>query len=147
MPDVPLPVVAAALLAAGVLLPRARPWLLRRRVVRDLARTYPDEARSIRRQLRRRQAWHPARDAITALARAVGPVRALDTPLGRAWRLTRSTGGPRMLSDTSLDRDGWTFVVGVLSPQERHVLAVEVLDDVLTTWRWLPTEPDPAPPR
>ena len=41
-----------------------------------------------------------------------------------------------MLTDTHVDRDGWAFVVGVLSA-DWHARSVEVLDRILGTWRWI----------
>lgn len=71
---------------------------------------------------------------------AHGPVDRVDGAIGTGWRVTASAGGPSVLTDTHVDRDGWAFVVGVLS-SSWHARAVEALDAVLTTWTW---QDDPA---
>lgn len=81
--------------------------------------------------------------------RALGPVDRVDSPLGTGWRVTASAGGPSVLTDTHVDRDGWAFVVGVLS-SSWHARAVEALDGILATWVWhddAPAAPAPAAPR
>lgn len=75
--------------------------------------------------------------------RALGPVDRVDSPLGTGWRVTASAGGPSVLTDTHVDRDGWAFVVGVLS-SSWHARAVEALDGILATWVWHDA-PDPRP--
>ncbi|MDC7120364.1 hypothetical protein OMK64_02315 [Cellulomonas fimi] len=75
--------------------------------------------------------------------RALGPVDRVDSPLGAGWRVTASAGGPSVLTDTHVDRDGWAFVVGVLS-SSWHARAVEAADRILATWVW--HDDAPAPP-
>lgn len=72
---------------------------------------------------------------------APGPIDRVPTPAGEAWRVTLAYPGGRMLTDTHVDHAGWGFVVGVLS-SSNHPRAVEILDHVLQTWRWL--EPQDA---
>lgn len=66
-----------------------------------------------------------------------GPVDHLTTAAGPAWRTTCAYRSGKMLTDTHFDYDGWAFVVGVLSTSN-HPRAVELLDHVLSTWRWRP---------
>lgn len=72
-----------------------------------------------------------------------GPVDQVPTAAGLGWRATVVFGGGRMLTDTHLDRDGWGFVVGALS-ESGHATAVEAVDGILSTWRWLP-DGEPVP--
>lgn len=71
---------------------------------------------------------------------AVGPVDAAPTALGLGWRVTVTAGSRRLLTDTHLDKDGWAFVVGVLS-MRWHARAVDALDAILATWCWLEPQP------
>ena len=50
----------------------------------------------------------------------------------------------KALTDTHLDHDGWAFIIGVLS-SSHHARAVEVLDAILATWKWLPDRGAPPP--
>lgn len=73
-----------------------------------------------------------------------GPIDRLMTPAGEAWRVTLAYPGGRMLSDTHVDREGWGFIVGVLSTSN-HPRAVELADHVLETWRWRPAQAEGDP--
>lgn len=68
-----------------------------------------------------------------------GPIDRVPTPAGDGWRVTLAYPGGRMLTDTHIDHAGWGFIVGVLSTAN-HPRAVEILDHVLATWRWLPAQ-------
>lgn len=70
-------------------------------------------------------------------ASALGPVDRVVGRIGEAWRVTFAWPTGRALTDTHVDRDGWAFVVGVLSSQW-HARAVAALDAVVATWVWLP---------
>jgi hypothetical protein len=79
-----------------------------------------------------------ARERTEAPRRVLGPVDLVPTALGDGWRTTsvfEHTG--KGLTDTHVDHDGWAYIVGVLS-SSHHARAVDVLDRVLATWRWLP---------
>ena len=68
----------------------------------------------------------------------LGPIDRVDLPMGVGYRTTSVFGaGGRIVTDTHVDRDGWAFVVGVLS-SSNHATAVEALDGVLATWQWIP---------
>lgn len=69
----------------------------------------------------------------------VGDVYAVSTPAGLAWRHTMTT-GRATLTDTHVDRDGWAFAVGVITPAEQPWLA-RVADAVLATWQWIDDVP------
>ena len=69
-----------------------------------------------------------------------GPVDRVTNPGGEWWRVTLAYRTGYMLTDTHTDHEGWGFVVGVLSTGN-HPRAVELVDHVLATWRWLPAQP------
>jgi hypothetical protein len=83
-----------------------------------------------------------ARAACVAPRVAVGPAFAVLTAAGTGWRTTSCWGSSRSLTDTHIDRDGWAFVIGVLSVAG-HSRAVGALDGILQTWQWLPDEGGP----
>lgn len=83
------------------------------------------------------------RAALEAPAVVSGPVDRVPTGAGQGWRTTIAYPDGRMLTDTHVDRDGWAFVIGVLS-RSWHTRAVEALDSILATWEWIP---DPGPDR
>ncbi|MBC7552005.1 MAG: hypothetical protein H7269_14160 [Cellulomonas sp.] len=78
-----------------------------------------------------------ARAAYVAPHVALGPVDRVPTAAGIGWRTTSQFGTGKVLTDTHVDRDGWAFIVGVLS-SSWHARAVDAYDALLTTWRWLP---------
>ena len=77
-----------------------------------------------------------AQDLYVAPQAAIGPVDRVDSAFGVGWRTTCTFGGASTLTDTHVDRDGWAFVVGVLS-YSWHARAVEALDEILATWQWI----------
>ena len=77
-----------------------------------------------------------AREHYVAPQAAIGPVDRVDSALGVGWRTTCTFGGASTLTDTHVDRDGWAFVVGVLS-YSWHARAVEAHDAILATWQWI----------
>lgn len=89
-----------------------------------------------------------AREHTEQPRRVLGPVDRVELPFGVGWRTTsvfEHTG--KGLTDTHVDHDGWAYIVGVLS-SSHHARAVDVLDRILSTWRWLPlpvsaSEPPP----
>lgn len=89
-----------------------------------------------------------ARSLTRAPRRVLGPVDRVELPFGEGWRTTwvyEHSG--KALTDTHVDHDGWAYIVGVLS-SSHHARAVDVLDRILATWRWLPlpvTAPEPPP--
>lgn len=87
-----------------------------------------------------------ARGHVLPHRQVLGPVDRVEMPFGEGWRTTwvwEGTG--RGLTDTHVDHDGWAYIVGVLSSRH-HARAVDVLDRVLATWRWLPLPVSAAEP-
>ncbi len=83
------------------------------------------------------QRVHAAREARQEGISLLGPVDPVHSRAGEGWRTTMTFASGKALTDTHLDHDGWAFIIGVLS-SSHHARAVEVLDAVLATWRWLP---------
>ena len=95
--------------------------------------------------LRAAERVHVARSRYTAQV-ALGPVDQVPTAAGTGWRTTCQWTTGRALTDTHIDVEDWAFIIGVLSTSW-HARAVEALDAILTTWRWipdLPAAPDPS---
>lgn len=82
-----------------------------------------------------------ARAAYVEPRSALGPVDRVPTAAGTGWRTTCIYRNGRALTDTHIDHDGWAFIVGVLSVSW-HARAVEALDGILATWRWIPDDVD-----
>ena len=82
---------------------------------------------------------HFARSRYTAQV-ALGPVDQVPSAAGTGWRTTCQWPTGRALTDTHLDVDGWAFIIGVISTSW-HARAVDALDAILTTWRWIPDLP------
>lgn len=79
--------------------------------------------------------------APSGVVAAPGPADRVVTPAGEWWRVTLSYRTGHMVTDSHVDHDGWGFVVGVVSRRGgNHPRAVEILDHVLATWRWLPAQ-------
>jgi hypothetical protein len=84
------------------------------------------------------------RSMVDPPAALLGPVDQVPTGAGLGWRTTIAYPSGRMLTDTHLDRDGWGFIIGVLS-NSWHTRAVDALDRILETWRWISPD-EPVPP-
>ncbi|WP_146845904.1 hypothetical protein [Cellulomonas terrae] len=77
-----------------------------------------------------------ARESLVPPQAPIGPVSRVDSAMGVGWRTTCTSGGASTLTDTHVDRDGWAFVVGVVS-YSWHERAVGALDAILSTWEWI----------
>ena len=86
-----------------------------------------------------------ARESLVAGASLLGPVDPVETAAGTGWRTTMAFSSGRLVTDTHVDRDGWGYIIGVLSTSW-HARAVDALDRILATWVWLPAHGAAAPP-
>lgn len=85
-----------------------------------------------------------ARRGLDGGRRTIGPVLAIRTPAGPAWRHTLTVGASKTVTDTHVDRGGWAFVIGVVADaSDPHLLGVA--DAVLATWAWVDDTGAPAP--
>ena len=86
-----------------------------------------------------------ARASLAEGASLLGPVDPVETAAGAGWRTTMSFASGRLVTDTHVDRDGWAYIIGVLSTSW-HARAVDALDRILATWVWLPARGAAASP-
>lgn len=81
-----------------------------------------------------------AREKTPDGASLLGPVDRVPSRAGEGWRTTMVFASGKALTDTHVDHDGWAYIIGVLS-SSHHARAVDVLDTILSTWKWLAAEP------
>lgn len=80
---------------------------------------------------------HAAREKKREGISLLGPVDPVHSRAGDGWRTTMTYPSGKALTDTHIDHEGWAYIIGVLS-SSHHARAVEVLDAILATWKWLP---------